>query len=127
MVPIDAIDNMQALEDEWVLVPELYAPCYIGGWSATEYWDLTEQLFRDICVLTECSVPNKRQMIYNIPFVLTHIPTSMNFGTKTIWKKNKKIQISDPHKTLIDMLYAPQLGGGIQHVIDCFKAYVRDI
>ena len=125
IVPIDAVDNHQALEDEWVLVPELYTPCYIGGWSATEYWDFTEQLFRDICVLTEQAVIHKKQEIHNISFSLTHIPKKINFGTKIIWKKNKKILISDPHKTIIDTLYSPQLGGGIQHIVDCFKEYVK--
>ncbi|MDF1827060.1 MAG: type IV toxin-antitoxin system AbiEi family antitoxin domain-containing protein [Legionellaceae bacterium] len=125
IVPIDAVNNQQALEDEWVLVPELYAPCYIGGWSASEYWDLTEQLFRDVCVLTEQVVIHKKQAIHNISFSLTHISQKINFGTKVIWKKNKKILISDPHKTMIDMFYNPQLGGGIQHVIDCFKEYIK--
>ena len=125
IVPIDAIDNQQALEDEWVLAPVLYSPCYIGGWSAIEYWDFTEQLFRDVCVLTELAVIHKKQDIHNISFSLTHIPKKLNFGTKIIWKKNKKILISDPHKTIIDTLYNPQLGGGIQHIVDCFKEYVK--
>jgi predicted transcriptional regulator of viral defense system len=49
----------------------------------------------------------------------------MNFGTKTVWKKDKKIQVSDTHKTILDMLHTPQLGGGIQHIIDCFREYVK--
>lgn len=125
VVPIEAIDTKQALEDAWIIIPELFYPCYVGGWSAAEYWDLTEQLFRDICVLTEKPVIHKKQEIHNIPFMLTHIPSSLNFGTKIVWKKDKKIQISDPSKTILDMLYIPQLGGGIQHVIDCFKEYIN--
>jgi predicted transcriptional regulator of viral defense system len=125
VLPIDAVDNQQALEDEWVLVPELYAPCYIGGWSATEYWDFTEQLFRDVCVLTEQPVIHKKQEIHNSSFSLTHIPKKLNFGTKIIWKNNTKILISDPHKTIIDTLYNPLLGGGIQHIADCFKEYIK--
>jgi predicted transcriptional regulator of viral defense system len=125
IVPIEATDTGQALEDAWVLVPDLFSPCYIGGWSAAEYWDLTEQLFRDICVLTEKQLVQKRQEIHNIPFMLTHIPTSMNFGIKTVWKKDKKVQVSDPHKTILDMLHTPQLGGGIQHIIDCFREYIK--
>jgi predicted transcriptional regulator of viral defense system len=125
VVPIEALDTEQAFEDTWVIIPDLFSPCYIGGWSAAEHWDLTEQLFRDICVLTEKQVIHKKQEIHNIPFMLTHIPSSLNFGTKTIWKKNKKIQVSDPPKTILDMLHTPKLGGGIQHVIDCFKEYIN--
>lgn len=125
VVPIEALNTKQAFEDAWIIVPELFSPCYVGGWSAAEYWDLTEQIFRDVCVLTEKQVIHKKQEIHNIPFMLTHIPSTLNFGTKTVWKKNKKIQVSDPHKTILDMLYVPQLGGGIQHVIDCFKEYIN--
>lgn len=125
VVPIEATDTKQALEDAWIIIPELFSPCYVGGWSAAEHWDLTDQLFRDICVFTEKQVVHKKQEIHNIPFMLTHIPTFMNFGTKTVWKREKKIQVSDPHKTILDMLHTPQLGGGIQHIIDCFGEYVR--
>lgn len=46
--PVEAISTDRAVEDAWVLVPELFGPAYLGGWSAAEHWDLTEQIFRDI-------------------------------------------------------------------------------
>jgi predicted transcriptional regulator of viral defense system len=124
VVPMDASAEDRSVEDAWVLVPELYEPCYIGGWSAAEYWDLTEQIFHDICVLTEGVPAGKRQVMQNITFILTKINPRFVFGTKVIWKQSRKIRISDPHKTIIDMLYDLRLGGGIQHVVDCFEAYV---
>jgi predicted transcriptional regulator of viral defense system len=124
LVPIEASTD-RALDEAWILVPELFNPCYIGGWSAAEYWDFTEQLFRDVCVITERAIPHKALKFHGIPFVLTRISNSLSFGTKIIWMKEKKVLISDPHKTIIDMLYDPQLGGGIQHVMDCFKEYLK--
>ena len=123
-VPIDASPADGVLEDPWILIPELFGSCYIAGWSAAEYWDLTEQIFHDICVLIERAPARKRQVMQNFTFVLTKINPHLVFGTKAIWKQNKKILISDPHKTIIDMLYDPRLGGGIQHVVDCFGEYV---
>lgn len=125
VVPIEATTTNQALEDAWVIVPELFSPCYIGGWSAAEHWDLTEQIFRNICVLTERAYPKKSQEIHNISFSLTKISPKLMFGTKTLWRKDKKILVSDPHKTILDMLYNPQLGGGVQHVVDCIGEYFR--
>lgn len=124
-VPIDATTTDRVLEDAWILVPELFSPGYVGGWSAAEYWDFTEQLFRDICVITERQVPRKIRQIHNTSFVLTHIKNATAFGTKTVWQQEKKILISDPHKTIIDILYDPQLGGGMQHVMDCFTEYIK--
>ena len=42
----------QVVEDPWILVPALFDPAYIGGRTAAEHWDLTEQIFRDIVVYT---------------------------------------------------------------------------
>lgn len=125
VVPLEASTTDQVLEETWLIIPELFDPCYVGGWTAAEHWDLTEQIFRSICVMTERPQAQKHQTIHNVDFVVTKIPANLMFGTKTIWIKDKKIQISDIHKTLLDMLYKPESGGGIQHVVDCFKEYIK--
>src|SRR5437764_931266 len=51
-VPLASLGQNQVLEDPWIIVPELFGPACIGGWSAAEHWNLTEQLFRNTCVLT---------------------------------------------------------------------------
>ena len=43
--PMDSLESEHVLEDPWVLVPALYAPCYIGGRTAAEHWDLTGGLY----------------------------------------------------------------------------------
>ena len=72
----------------------------VGGWSAAEHWDLTEQIFRDICVFTARAVPKRHQVIHNIQFEVTHVPPEQQFGTKTVWKKEKKLSVSDPTRTI---------------------------
>lgn len=127
IVPLDAISQDQPLENMWCIVPDLFNPGYIGGWSAAEHWDFTEQVFKDICVLTEKRIPQSghNQEFLEISFFISHIPNKLNFGTEVIWIKNKKVHISDPHKTMLDMLYKPLLGGGAQHTLDCFKTYIK--
>lgn len=124
-VPVESISTNRALEDAWVVIPDLYGPAYVGGWSAAEHWDLTEQVFRDICVFTARPVAQRHQLIHNIPFVVTHIALDKQFGTKSIWKKEKKLSVSDPTKTIVDILSNPWAGGGIEHVIECFRNYVK--
>ncbi len=124
-VPVEAVSGERALEDAWVLIPELFGPAYVGGWSAAEHWDLTEQIFRDICIISARPVAKRRQEIHNIPFVVTHVPLEQHFGTKPVWKKEKKILVSDPAKTIADMLSNPWTGGGIQHVTDCLKQFFK--
>ena len=124
-VPVEATSTDRAIEDAWVLVPELFGPAYIGGWSAAEHWDLTEQIFRDICVFSTRPVPKRHTVIHNVPFVVTHASPELHFGTKTIWKKETKILVSDPTKTIVDMLANPWTGGGIQHVTDCLNEFFK--
>lgn len=68
---------------------------------------------------------HKKQKIHNTDFLLTHIPKKLNFGAKLIWIENKKILIFDPHKTIIDGMYNPLSIGGIHHLVDCLKEYIK--
>lgn len=125
VVPLESATTQIALENEWRLVPELFAPAYIGGWSAAEYWDFTEQVFRTICVITEKPKQKKQCTVYNIPFMVTTVSHDQMFGTKIIWSGNQKVLIADPHKTIVDMLSDPVLGGGVEHTIDCIREYFK--
>lgn len=124
-VAIDTLESTHVLDDPWVLVPALFAPAYIGGRSAAEYWDLTEQIFRGIVVLTAQPVREKSQQRHGAQFSLKHVAEEKIFGTKTIWRGKSKILVSDIHRTIIDILDAPLLGGGIQHVADCLHVYLN--
>ena len=124
-VPLGSLESDHVLDDPWLLVPTLYAPAYIGGRTAAEYWDLTEQIFRDIVVITGQIVRVKNQNHHGAVFTLKHINEDKIFGTKTMWRAHTKITISDVHRTIIDMLDDPPLGGGIQHVSDCLNVYLN--
>jgi predicted transcriptional regulator of viral defense system len=115
----------QVLEDPWVLVPALFDPAYIGGWSAAEHWGLTEQLFRGTCVLTARKVRKKSLVIQGLPFVLKHVQTDAQFGTRPVWRGRVRVSVSSPAKTIVDMLDDPAIGGGIRHVADCLRAYLE--
>lgn len=121
---LDALESTHVLKDPWILVPVLYDPAYIGGRSAAEHWDLTEQIFRDIVVLTTRPVREKTQQRHGAIFSLKHIDHRRLFGTKTVWRGRSKIAVSDLHRTIIDVLDDPALGGGIQHVADCLTVYL---
>ncbi|MBD3770475.1 MAG: type IV toxin-antitoxin system AbiEi family antitoxin domain-containing protein [Rhodobacterales bacterium] len=122
---LDSLGSEHVLEDPWVLVPSLFAPAYVGGRTAAEYWDLTEQLFNDIVVITAKSVRQKSQKRHGATFTLKHVQARKLFGTKSVWRGSAKVQVSDVQKTLVDMLDDPSIGGGIQHVADCLGEYFK--
>jgi predicted transcriptional regulator of viral defense system len=126
-VPVQpsALGQTQVLDDPWVLVPELYKPGYVGGWSALEHWELTEQLFRSVCVLTAKRTNYGEHQHQGVQFFVKHVSEAKLFGTKTLWRKNVKVMISDPHKTILDIIDDPYLGAGLQHTVDCMREYKR--
>jgi len=122
---IDTMGSERVLDDPWVLVPALFAPAYVGGRTAAEHWDLTEQIFKDILVMTALAVRHKRQERHGTLFSLKHIEKRKLFGTKIVWRHQTRVPVSDVHRTMIDMLDDLEIGGGIQHVADCLAGYLR--
>lgn len=122
---LDSLEREHVLDDPWVLVPALFSPCYVGGRTAAEHWDLTEQIFNDIVVFTSRNVREKSQTNHGANFTLTHIDERKLFGTRPVWRGHSKVMVSDPHKTIIDMLDNPAIGGGIQQVADCLSEYFK--
>ena len=124
-VQLELLDSAQVVQDPWILVPTLFAPAYVGGRTAAEYWDLTEQVFRDIVVFTARPVRRKTVERQSVVFTLKHVRGELIFGTRTVWRGQTRVAISDVHRTVIDMLDDPATGGGIQHVADCFTHYMK--
>lgn len=124
-VTIDLLGSAQVVEDPWILVPALFGPAYIGGRSAAEHWDLTEQIFRDIFVFTARPVRTRTVETQSAVFTLKHVREDLIFGTKTLWRGQTKVAISDVHRTIVDMFDEPAVGGGIQHVADCLARYLK--
>lgn len=125
-VPLDASTTEQVLNDPWILVPGLFAPGYIGGWTAAEYWELTEQLFRSVFVHTARPFRIKERTVQGVSFTLKRIQEDAFFGIKILWRGQTRVSIADKHRTIVDLLAHPATGGGIRHVESCLRKYLRD-
>jgi len=123
-VPLESPTADIPLEDAWVIADKLFSPCYIGGWSAAEYWDLTEQMFRTVIVLTEQRPRDRKPIIKGTEFLLRTVPAKAMFGLKTVWRGQVKVNVSDPTRTILDMLSDPLLAGGLRSTVDMFKNYL---
>ncbi|HEC13390.1 MAG TPA: hypothetical protein ENI80_09125 [Acidiferrobacteraceae bacterium] len=123
-VPLESRTADIPLEDAWVIADKLYSPCYIGGWSAAEYWDLTEQIFRTVIVLTTQRPRERKPIIKGTEFLFRTVPDKAMFGLKPVWRGQVKVNVSDPTRTVLDMLSDPQLGGGLRSTIDMIRNYM---
>jgi len=123
-VPLEARTADSAIEDPWVVAARVFTPCYIGGWSAAEYWGLTEQIFRTIVLITTRTVSQRKTKIQTTEFWIKKIATSRFFGTKIVWRGRTQVQVSDPTKTVVDLIDDPAIAGGARMLDNIFRAYL---
>ena len=122
-VPLGTIAPAERKEDPWIIAAQVFKPCYIGGWSACEHWGLTEQIFKDIIVFTSHMVRERRILIQNILYLVKVVKKEKLFGTNIVWRQQTKVKVSDPSRTLIDILDDPSIGGGMRHIAEVVRQY----
>ncbi len=124
-VPLSSQTSDIVPEESFVVATELFSPCYIGGVNAANYWGLTEQIFIDITVITSKLVIDRMQHIAGTQYRLHTLKPAAFYGLKTVWFGNNQVKISDPSKTIVDMLMFPQFFGGIRFINDVLIQYLQ--
>ena len=123
--PLDAPEPGEWRADPWIVAGTLFAPAYIGGWSAAEHWGLTEQLFNGVYVVTAGRVASRRQSVQGTDFVIRSVPADALFGTRRVWRGHVAVDVSEPHRTIVDALDVPAAVGGALHASELLEAYVE--
>ena len=124
ILPIEVSDTQAIIEDSWIIADKLFSPCYIGGWSALEYWHLTEQIFNTTIVITTKKIRNLSQEIEGSKFQIKVSYSKNTLGLKPVWRGDIKVLVSDPTRSIIDILDEPKLAGGIRPVLDALRIYL---
>lgn len=122
-VPLGATSPKQWREDPWVVAAKTFAPCYLGGWTACEHWGLTEQIFREVIVITSRRVRHRVEEIQGTRFRVKVVAGKRMFGLRDVWRAQSQVKVSDPSRTIVDLLDDPPLGGGMRHVADVLRNY----
>lgn len=123
VVPLEADMPDDWRADPWLVAAQVFEPCYIGGWSACEHWSLTEQLFRSVVVVSARAQRSANVTIQGAAFRVAVRKPEALFGTRPVWRGRERVAVSDPSRTIIDLLDDPSLGGGIRHVADVVATY----
>jgi len=124
-VPLSLQEGQTLAADPWVIANSLFSPCYIGGWDAMSYWDLTDQIFNSTFVYTSHPQKKSKQAYLGQVFITHKIPEEQFFGVKIVWKDGVKLKVSDPSRTLIDFLDAPHLLGSSALLYEVFLSYLN--
>lgn len=123
-VPLDSSPE-DWTDDPWLVAAKLYPSGYVGGWSAAEHWGLTDQLFRDLLVFTPDRSAPRRVTVAATPIRARLVTPAKVFGTRTSWRKSVRVAVSDPSRTIADLLSDPSAGGGIRHVAEILDSYLH--
>jgi len=124
-LPLDAQSSDRWTEDPWIVAAILFEPCYVAGWSACEYWGLTEQVFREVAVVTTRAFRRKEKEVLANRFRLKRVAAKRLFGTTTVWKGQIKTLVSDPSRTIADLFDDPAIGGGFLQAVAVLNAYMK--
>ena len=111
------------VEDPWLLARELFAPCYIGGWSAAEHWELTEQIFRSVFVVSAANVRNRVVHLLGVDFRVAHTSKEHVARAEAVWRGHEQVMVSGRELTLADALANPAWMGGLRHLAEVLWAY----
>ena len=79
--------------------------------------------FRDTMVVTAKHVRAQRIEVQGMPYYLKHLAEVKHFGLQSVWREKVRVNISDPSRTLVDVLGDPRIGGGIRHVAKSLATY----
>jgi predicted transcriptional regulator of viral defense system len=124
IVPLDARSGATTtVEDPWILGTILFAPCYIGGWSAAEHWGLTEQIFRSTFIATAANVRRRTETFMGAAFHIVKVNAARLEGATSVWRGATRVAVSGRERTLVDAAADPRWIGGTRHLADVIAAY----
>jgi len=115
---------------EFEIAMALVNPAAISHWSALNYHGLTEQTPRWVFVTTTTrSVPRHRQKnrtmdgysVNNMMYKFIQVEPKRFFGIEEVWVNEAKIKITDPERTLLDGLIAPEYCGDFAEALHAFE------
>ncbi len=126
-VPVDAENPKAWTEDALVIATGIWSPCYFTGWTAANHWGLSEQVFCTVVLKTTGRVRASRVQVLDHEYLVAHTDESLlTWGMETTWQDGVRLSYADPARTVIDILDAPRLGGGIRHAAEILGAYLDE-
>ncbi len=114
-------------DDPWVTASKVFKPCYIGGWSAAQYWKMTTEYLNGARVYTQKEVDAKAINIKHCVYSLKNTEPDLFFGLDTVIQQGVEVAISDPERTVLDFITVPYTvaSGGMDDAQQIFHFYMH--
>lgn len=125
VVPLSSTSAEPVSAEPLAVAMHLFAPCYISGWTAAQHWELTEQIANTVVVYSAKPQRTSEQQVGGVSYRIRRVPKDAIFGTTKVWSGTVPVQMATSHRTVIDILDAPEMGGGGRQALDIVRAYWR--
>ena len=102
-------------ENLFKIATTITSPSYISFWTASSYYGLTEQQVKTIQVVSTKQYPNMVISDFTVE-VTTYSPKKF-YGYHTM----NNFSMVEKEKLIIDLLYKPEKGGGMDEVRKCIQ------
>ena len=122
VVPLEADVPEAWRADPWLVAATVFAPCYIGGRSACEHWSLTGS-FCSVLVVSAKPQRGAQLTVQGTDFRVATRKLDTLFGGRKVWRGRERVEVSDPTRTVVDVLDDPSIGGGIRNVAEVLNSY----
>lgn len=123
-VPADAAEPAAWTEDPLVVAAQVW-PGYFTGWTAASHWSLTDQVFRTTVLKTTARVRASAVQLLNHDYLIS-AAGDLSWGLKSQWHGEYRLRFADPARTVVEILDAPRIGGGIRHAAEILATYLDD-
>ncbi len=126
-VPVDAERPEEWTDDPFYLASAVWEPVFITGWTAANHWGLTDQVFRTTVAKTGQRVRKTAAHLAGQEFILIHAgENEFGWGTRGEWRHDRRVDIADPARTVIDIADKPAIGGGIRLAAEILESYLLE-
>jgi predicted transcriptional regulator of viral defense system len=124
VVPLEADPrDPLTVQDPWILANEVFAPCYLAGWTAAHHWGLTERIFGSVFVASAASLRSTTCSVLGLEFRLAHFAAKRVRHAESISRGPHTMLVSGPELTLAEALVNPAWMGGIRHLAEVLRSY----
>ena len=125
-----------AAAHEFEIAMALVDPAMISHWSALHHHGLTEQVPRDVFVLTTKGtwIPRSRDgkkrqssgsyAVGDTTYRFVQVKRDRFFGAAKVWVGDARVSITDLERTLLDGLSMPQYCGDFAEVLHAFQVAI---
>jgi len=113
ILPFEAGMEGKYSEHPFVIASKLTTPYAISYWSALNYYGYTEQIPGTIYVSSTRRRTDLEITDLGLWFKFVKLAPSKFFGHQEVWVEERKVNITDREKTIVDCLDRPEYCGGI--------------